>query len=255
MALKLPENLGVTVQSPKDLAKNPTFLFYGKGKTGKTSLAMSASKVEALSPVAIVDFEGSAEVGATRFPDVDVFRTENYEQSKGVLNALLKQEHDYKTVILDPINALQVQLKDEILRMQAIKRPNEASNNSMGERSMMIGDWDVIWSHIRKVLERFHASPKFTTIITAHADVKQDDMGRQLMEPLMQGNNTKNEVMRIPSVVGYTSMGQDKETKRAVPQVRFAGGSGILAGDRLEKLPPSMVDPSMAKIYDLINNK
>jgi hypothetical protein len=64
VALKLPENLGVKMQSPKELAKTPTFLFYGRGKTGKTSLAMSASLVEDLSPVAIVDFEGSAEVGA-----------------------------------------------------------------------------------------------------------------------------------------------------------------------------------------------
>ena len=253
MPLKLPDNLGVQMQSPRDLAKNPTYLFYGKGKTGKTSLAMSASLVKELSPVAIVDFEGSAEVGATRFPDVDVYRTENYAQSKGVLNALLKQPDEYKTVILDPVNSLQVQLKDEIIRMQAVNQPSAKSNNSMGERGMLLSDWDVIWTHMRKVLEAFHAAP-FTTIITAHADVTQDDLGRQIIEPLMQGNKSKNEVTRVPSVVGYTSMTQDKETKLAVPTIRFAGGAGLIAGDRFGKLPPVMDNPSMTKIFQAINS-
>lgn len=251
MALKLPENLGVKVQSPKDLAKSPTFLFYGRGKTGKTTLAMSASAVEAMGKVAIVDFEGSAEVGATKYPNVDVYRTETYAQSKAVLNALLKQPDEYGTVILDPINSLQVQLKDEIIRMQAQHQPSAKSNNSMGERGMLLSDWDVIWTHMRKVLEAFHAAP-FTTIITAHADVSQDNMGKQIMEPLMQGNKSKNEVVRVPSVVGYTSMTQDKETKLAVPTIRFAGGSGLIAGDRFGKLPPQMDSPTMAKIYDAI---
>ena len=103
--------------------------------------------------MAIVDFEGSAEVGATAYPNVDVYRTSTWAQSSGVLDALINQKHDYKTVILDPINALQVQLKDEIIRRQAQTQPGAKSNNSMGDRSMLLSDWDVIWTRIRKILE------------------------------------------------------------------------------------------------------
>src|SRR5690554_4302890 len=92
MPLDLSKVKGVTMQSPKDLAKSPTFLFYGRGKTGKTTLAMSASVVEEMSPVAIVDFEGSAEVGATTYPNVDVYRTETWQQSSAVLDAMIDRK-------------------------------------------------------------------------------------------------------------------------------------------------------------------
>lgn len=250
MPLDLSKVKGVTMQSPKDLAKSPTFLFYGRGKSGKTTLAMSASAVPELGPVAIVDFEGSAEVGATSYPNVDVYRTSNWTQSSGVLDALINQKHDYKTVILDPVNALQVQLKDEIIRRQAQTQPGAKSNNSMGDRSMLLADWDVIWTRIRKILETFHEAP-FTTIITAHADTAQDGLGNVVMEPLMQGNKTKNEVVRVPSVVGYTRMTQT-EDGQSVPVIRFAGASGVVAGDRFRKLPKEMINPTMAEIHKAI---
>ncbi len=250
MPLKLPENLGVSLQSPKDLAKSPTFLLYGRGKTGKTTLAMSASVVEEMSPVAIVDFEGSAEVGATTYPNVDVYRTETWQQSSAVLDAMINQDHGYKTVILDPINALQVQLTDEIIRRQATTQPGAKPNNSMGDRAMLLADWGVVWTRMRKILETFHAAP-FTTIITAHADTSQDGLGNVVMEPLMQGNKTKNEVVRVPSVVGYTRMTQT-EDGQSVPVIRFAGASGVVAGDRFRKLPKEMTNPTMAEIHKAI---
>src|SRR5690554_7484241 len=83
-----------------------------------------------MSPVAIVDFEGSAEVGATTYPNVDVYRTETWQQSSAVLDAMINQDHGYKTVILDPVNALQVQLTDEIIRRQAQTQPGAKDRKS-----------------------------------------------------------------------------------------------------------------------------
>lgn len=252
MPLKLPDSLGVKAQKPSELAAQPTFLFYGRGKSGKSTLAMSASEVPELSPVAMVDFEGSAEVGAEKYPEVDVYRTQNWEQSSKVLDALVNQkDHGYRTVILDPVNALQVQLQDEIVRRQPETQPTAKSNNSMGDRAMLMADWGVVWTRMRKLLEAFHAAP-FTVILTAHADTAQDEQtGRMIMEPLMQGTKTKNDVTRIPSVVGYMSMHQDKE-KGVYPVVRFAGGAGVVAGDRFGKLGLGIENPTMKTIYDKI---
>lgn len=254
MPLKLPDKLGITPQKPVEIASRPTFLFYGRGKSGKTTLAMSASEVEDLGPVAMIDFEGSAEVGAEKYPDVDVYRTRTWMESAAVIDAMLDQDHGYRTVILDPVNALQVQLQDEIVRRQPETQPSAKSNNSLGDRSMLMADWGVVWTRMRKVMEAFHAAP-FTVIMTAHADTTQDEQtGRMLMEPLMQGAKTKNEVTRIPSVVGYMAMYQEKD-KGVYPTIRFAGGGGVVAGDRLGKLGLGIENPTMQKIYDKINGK
>ena len=249
MPLDLSKVPGVRMQSADELSAPPTFLFYGKGKTGKTTLACSAAAVPELSPVAVVDFEGSTESVAGLY-DVDVYRVTNWTQAAGVLDALINQSHDYRTVVLDPVNALQTMLKDELIRRQAQTQPNAKSNNSMGDRSLLQSDWDVIWTRMRKILETYHAAP-FTTILTAHADTVQDDLGRTMMEPLMQGNKTKNEVTRVPSVVGYVQMSQDSEGN-VFPVVRFAGSKGIIAGDRFRKLGVGLENPTMQTIYDKI---
>src|SRR5690606_11024032 len=135
---------------------------------------------------------------------------------------------------LDPLNALQTQLKDEIIRRQESTQPAARSNNSMGDRGMLQADWDVVWMRMRKIMEAFHAAP-FHTIWTAHADTVQDSMtGKMAMEPLFQGTKTKNEATRIPGIVGYIRMVE--HNGETVPGVQFAGGAGALAGDRYRNL-------------------
>jgi hypothetical protein len=253
MPLDLSKVAGVTMQSPRDLVQTPTFLLYGRGKTGKTTLAMSSVKVPEMGPVAIIDFEGSAEVGAEDFPDVDVYRATNWTQAAGLMDAMLNQKHEYKTVILDPVNALQAHLTDEIVRRQPLNQPNAKPNNSMGDAAMLLSDWGVVWTRMRKILEAFHAAP-FTVILTAHADsVKDETTGKMVMEPLMQGNKTKNEVTRVPTVVGYMRMVQ-KEDGSVIPVARFAGGGTLVAGDRTKKLGVEIENPTMQTIYNKIHN-
>lgn len=251
MPLKLPSGIGVQMQSPSSIAKHMTMLLYGKAKSGKTTLAASAAAVEEMSPVAVVDFEGSTEAVAGLY-DVDVYRCTNWTESSAVLDAMINQhsEHGYKTVVLDPLNALQTQLKDEIIRRQESTQPAARSNNSMGDRGMLQADWDVVWMRMRKIMEAFHAAP-FHTIWTAHADTVQDSMtGKMAMEPLFQGTKTKNEATRIPGIVGYIRMVE--HNGETVPGVQFAGGAGVLAGDRYRKLGKGMANPTMADIYNKI---
>src|SRR5690606_31929271 len=107
MPLELPSGTGVQMQSPGSIAKHMTRLLNGKAKAGKTTLAASAAAVEEMSAVAVVDFEGSTEAVAGLY-DVDVYRCTNWTESSAVLDAMINQhsEHGYKTVVLDPLNAL-----------------------------------------------------------------------------------------------------------------------------------------------------
>src|SRR5690606_36303041 len=181
-----------------------------------------------------------------------VYRCTNWTESSAVLDAMINQhsEHGYKTVELDPLNALQTQLKDEIIRRQESTQPAARSNNSMGDRGMLQADWDVVWMRMRKIMEAFHAAP-FHTIWTAHADTVQDSMtGKMAMAPLFQGTKTKNEATRIPGIVGYIRMVE--HNGETVPGVQFAGGAGVLAGDRYRKLGKGMANPTMADIYNKI---
>src|SRR5690606_38184755 len=145
-------------------------------------------------------------------------------------------------VVLDHQNALQAQLKDDIIFRQESTLPAARANNSMRDQGMIQADWDEVWMRIRKILEGFHAAPVHT-IRTAHVDTRQDSMtGKMAMEPLFQGTKTKNEATRIPGIVGYIRMVE--HNGETVPGVQFAGGAGVLAGDRYRKLGKGMANPT-----------
>src|SRR5690606_622611 len=201
MPLKLPSGIGVQMQSPSSIAKHMTMLLYGKAKSGKTTLAASAAAVEEMSPVAVVDFEGSTEAVAGLY-DVDVYRCTNWTESSAVLDAMINQhsEHGYRTVVLDPLSARQTQLTDGISRRQ--ERPLRAAraDNGMGDRGMLQADWDAVWMRMRKIMEAFHAAP-FHTIWAARAGSGKHRMtGKMAMEPLVQGTKPKNEAERSPRI-------------------------------------------------------
>jgi len=249
MALDLSGLPGIEIRKPKDVAKSPTFLFYGLPKSGKTTLAASAALVEELSPVLVIDFEGGTESLAGLY-DVDVIRITNYEQGSEFLPKLLTQDHGYKTVVLDPVNAFQKQLQDQIVRKQKEFQPSAKANNSLGERSMLQADWMVVGDKMRKLFEGFHNAP-FVTIFTAHAEKDKDpNTGALLMEPMMQGKISKSELGRIPTIIGYVRMVE--EGGNVFPVVRFGGGRGIIAGDRLRVLDTEEKDPTMRTIWGKI---
>jgi len=235
---------GVEVISPEEVADARTFLFYGPPKGGKTTLAGSVAE---LGKTIVLDFEGSTESIAGLYSP-DVARITNWTQASQVIAALINEEHDYEYVVLDPIGALQAQLIREIIELQHKNQQQAKSNNSMGERGMLQADWGVVGSKITSILENLHAAP-FTTIIVAHADdVKDEETGRVTTQPFMQGNISKKEVGRVPSVIGYVEKNKD-----SIPVVRFAAERKIIVGDRTRKMPGEIVDPTMAKIFEYIN--
>src|SRR5690606_26811430 len=113
MPLKLPSGIGVQMQSPSSIAKHMTMLLYGKAKSGKTTLAASAAAVEEMSPVAVVDFEGSTEAVAGLY-DVDVSRCTNSTESAadpGALSHRLRA-HGHTGEVLTHLTAARRQVKD-----------------------------------------------------------------------------------------------------------------------------------------------
>jgi hypothetical protein len=237
-------SLGVEVVSPEDIAENPTFLFYGPPKGGKTTLAGSVAEC---GKTLVLDFEGSTESIAGIYSP-DVVRITNWDQANAVISALINDEHDYEYVVVDPIGALQQQLIRKIIQLQKVNQPSAKSNNSMGERGMLLADWGVVGSKISTVLEALHAAP-FTTIVVAHADdVRDEETGRVTTQPYMLGNQSKKEVGRVPSVIGYVEKNKD-----SIPVVQFAAGRKIIVGDRTRKMPGEIVNPTMKQIFEYIN--
>lgn len=277
MPLDLSKIPGAHLSSPDQVAAHATLLFYGPAGCGKSTLAASASVVQDLKPVLALDFEGSMAVAKGVYDDVDVVRLSDWNTSKQVLDQVINQKHGYRTVILDPINALQTQMKSEMLRRQALKRQllheeaagrpvdqqlkkqlegvyySERTNNSMGESGITESDWGVLGDTMATLLDKYTNAP-FLTIFTAHTTY---DNKRGKVTPLMGGNIGKIALDRVPYITGYMEMRATDDKGTQVPAVWFrntkVGNVTAEAKDRSRSLGPGLMNPTMSHIWDSIN--
>lgn len=277
MPLDLSKIPGAEMTSPGQVAAHATLLFYGPHGCGKSTLAASASAVEDLKPVLALDFEGSMAVAKDLYDDVDVVRLSDWNTSKQVLDQVINQKHGYRTVILDPVNALQTQMKSEMLRRQALKRQlvqeeaagkrvdqqlkkqlegvyySEKTNNSMGESGITESDWGVLGDTMATILDKYTNAP-FLTIFTAHT--VYDDKLRKVT-PLMGGNIGKKALDRVPYITGYMEMRPTDDKGTQMPAMWFrnakVGNVTAEAKDRSRSLGNGLMDPTMSKIWASIN--
>lgn len=277
MPLDLSKIPGAHLSSPDQVAAHATLLFYGPPGCGKSTLAASAADVEDLTPVLALDFEGSMAVAKGLYDGVDVVRLSDWNTSKQVLDQVINQQHGYRTVILDPVNALQTQMKTEMLRRQALKRQlihdeaagrpvdqqlkkqlegvyySEKTNNSMGESGITESDWGVLGDTMATLLDKYTNAP-FLTIFTAHT--VYDEKLRKVT-PLMGGNIGKKALDRVPYITGYMEMRTVDDQGTQAPAMWFrntkVGNVTAEAKDRSRSLGPGFTNPSMTHIWNSIN--
>lgn len=279
MGLDLSAIPGVGMSSPGQVAAHATLLFYGPAGCGKSTLAASASDVEDLKPVLALDFEGSMAVAKGLYDDVDVVRLSDWNTSKQVLDEVVNQQHGYRTVILDPVNALQTQMKTEMVRRQEAKRQLERdktagthidpqrekqlegvyiskqTNNSMGESGLTESDWGVLGDTMATLLDAYTNAP-FLTIFTAHTTY---DTRRRKITPFFGGNLGKVALDRVPFVTGYMEMHPVDDKGNHAPATWFKNamvGDNVTAEakDKSRSLGPGMMSPTMTRIWDAITS-
>lgn len=278
-------DLGVEFTKPKLLLNQASIVLYGMPGCGKTTLAATAVDVPELRDVLILDFENSTAAVAKKYgehPNLDVVQLRDWSTSVRVLNKVLAGGHQYKTVVLDPINGLiqqlQVEMKRRVSRkielseksrrssaeeaeLKALRKVNvpDRSNNSMGDPGTTEADYGVIGYEVTSLVARLNAAP-FLAIMNTHADdYSSRTQPREILRPDMPGNVGRKVMTQKPHVVGF----MDSQTAVVDGEVREAfriqfrpGKVGSLPFEAKSRvgLRDEIINPTMSDLWEAMSS-
>lgn len=277
--------LGVEFTKPQALVSQASIVLYGMPGCGKTTLAASAVDVPELRDVLILDFENSSAAVAEKYgehPNLDVVQLRDWKKATQVLDMVLTTPHQYKTVVIDPVNGLmqllQIEMKRRVSRkielsgkakltpresaeLKALAKVNipSATNNSMGEPGTTEADYGLIGNEATHLMARLNAAP-FLVIMNTHADqYSSRTQPREILRPDMPGNVGRKVVTQKPHVVGFmdsqTAM-VDGEMREAF-RIQFRPGKvGSLPFEAKSRvgLRDEIINPTMSDLWEAMNN-
>lgn len=218
-------------------------LDYGDSGVGKTMLAGSASQVPEMSPVLFVDIEGGTFSLRTEYPDIDIVRVQNWQQMQGLYNELFKNEHGYRTVVLDSLTEIQKFSMYGIMKELVAKEPDRDPDIPS------VREWGKNIEQIRLFVRAFRDLP-INTIFTALAMTEKNPRtGMMTTRPALSGK-LSNEVAAFLDIVLYHYVKvQDGEPQRFLLANKT---EEQIAKDRSGKLPLVIETPTMTRIHSLI---
>lgn len=236
MATKPKGKAPVQLMNPheEDLGYLPDALIYGHSGTGKTGLSSTAP-----APL-ILDFEDGAPitVRAVGNPDARVIRVDSMSTVREVYAWLRSGEHEFQTVVIDPLGELQTLVMLDTMERHPAKR----SFN----RVPSMQDWGLATEDFGKLFYAFRLLPMHV-IFVAHAQSRQHD--EDVVAPMLQGKRMAQYAMRQVDLLAYlrTELNDDDETVRVL---QTSSSENITAKNRGGVLEPYITDPNMTDIFN-----
>jgi hypothetical protein len=222
-------------------------LFYSAYGHGKTFLGLSASEVEGLYPMLVIDNEGSTTGVIDNFDKsrIDVIRPKErwpgkeWPAVKKILNDLITKQHKYKTVMIDPLNNL----------LEWAKVAGEKPGDGFAK-------WNFVHDELtadKGLIPRLKEAP-FLAILIVHEKKDSGDGEDTLTfsDFRWQGQGTSL-LGQYPDMVGYltrdtNSAGVSKTTLFTAPTKKNNAKNRF-------NLPAKIVDPDMKMLYKMIREK
>lgn len=236
---------GISVDAVDEKMNFLNILVYGDPGVGKTVLAGSASEIEEMSPVLIIDIEGGTFSLRNTYPDVDVVRVQNWNQMQAVYDELRRGNTGYKTIVLDSLTEIQKFSMYNIMK-DVVNKDSERDPDIPSVR-----EWGKSIEQIR-LLVRAYRDLNIHVIFTALCNHDKDQLsGTFLDRPSLPGKLAA-EVAAFVDIVGYYYMKmQSGEMKRFLLCQKT---ERQIAKDRSGRLPQVLEAPTMAEIHSIIYN-
>lgn len=217
----------VAIKPPRKPQEKGSYLFYGLPGVGKTSLAGSAAEIESMGKVLLIDFEGGSSVLSKNYPNVDVAAVPDWTTTEELIFALVDEEHEYKTVILDTAGEAQHFIMAE------------SSDDNPYEK------WDDAWRKLTAAVKILHKSD-MNVIVLAHAENERSEFdGSKQIRPYFQGKRSQNELPKVFDVIGYLSIDEDDDETRILQAKPL---SDTVGKDRFGIFPDVIENPTFEKL-------
>jgi len=233
---------GFPIVPPGEMGKNLNILIYGEPGVGKTVLAGSASTVEDMSPVLLLDVEGGTMSLTDQYGKVDVIRIHKWTDLQKIYNQLYAGNHDYKTVIMDSLSEAQKLSMTDIMA-KAVKDDPDLDRDVPTMRA-----WGQNLEQMRRFTRGLRDLP-MNVIFTALVETDKNNKGKTAYRPLFQGK-TKGEVPGFMDIVAYYYMLQKGEETRRMLLTHQT--DTVIAKDRSNQLPKLIESPTMEVIHGYI---
>jgi len=234
------------VRAPSEIVEFLNILLYADPGVGKTYQIGTCADDSRLSPVLLFDVEGG--VTTLRHRDnVDTTPVRSITELEEKYNKLYHSISDgrmyYKTVAIDTLTEL-ADLDMRFIMKDAYARNPDKVNIDVPS----VREWGITRSHIRKIVRAFRDLPCHT-IFTAHVGVEHEENMPPKYFPGFAGK-LRQEVPGFVDIVGY--MSNDTTTGILERRIQFQGTRRVVAKDRTSALGDLVTDPSMPKLWDLI---
>ena len=177
--------------------------------------------------VLLIDFEGGSSVLSKNYPNVYVAAVPDWSTTEELIFALVDEEHEYKTVILDTAGEAQHFIMAE------------SSDDNPYEK------WDDAWRKLTAAVKILHKSD-MNVIVLAHAENERSEFdGTKQIRPYFQGRRSQNELPKVFDVIGYLSIDEDDDETRILQAKPL---SDTVGKDRFGIFPDVIENPTFEKL-------
>ena len=239
------KGIDIEVSDPRITTPKIKMLIYGMSGTGKTSLAVSASKVEELGPVLYIDLErGTAP--AAKYGNLDnmlVVQPATYQKFAELLVEISKKKKDmpFKTIVIDTVDRLQELIKFHF--------KNTKHNDSFAM-------WDATYERIIDLVNKISFDLGLNIICITHEAREVNDISRlSLIGPSFEGRQSLKKLPGIFDIIGrmtWQDVGDD-DNEVLVTVMTARSSSEVLAKTRFDPMPSMSGNPTMEKIMGWVH--
>lgn len=231
------------LKGPDELDKPQQIMLYSAYGAGKSWLAASASQVEELSPVLVIDNEGSTTGALGDFDPkkVKVMRIKDeypgneWRAFEAILEELLTKPHGYKTVVIDPLNS-------------AFEWAKVAGD--------VRGDGFAKWNFVHEkftaeggLIDRLKNAP-FLSVLVVHEKKEGGDEDTPAFADFRWQGQGVGFLGQYPDIIGYLT--RDTNAAGVAKSTLFTSPTKKNNAKNRFGLPAKMENPSMKAIFDYI---